>query len=443
MDQTLNLLMPYIIMNNNFNEYTVLKMITIPIIFWIIKQLYNKLHNLIREEHSVCIYKVDTSNLYRFHENKIYNYITHFIEENNSAFNIKNITSDSTYTRFDQPIGLFDGATFYKKYPKFEIVDTKPIYYKIDMYNYVKIEKKRRVVSKEITDLHQDKLLYYDISAKNKRSLKIFMEKIYDSDISYYKKIYANKLPMYHIYHEDWTELKFNNNKNFNNIFLEQSLITFIKERIDMLQDGAIYKKIGMTQRLGFLFYGIPGSGKTSIIFAIANHYNKQIYNINLKLSRVKFFKQIISIPENSIVIFNDLDTIKVTNKRNIEDNTDTKNKKKDKDNENDNDCIILADLLEILDGYAYLDKCIIIMTTNHIEKLDEALIRPGRIDHKIEFTYATNNQINQILKYYYKNYGTNSHNFTKTNINISYLINTVILPNLDDVDVVLDYLLK
>ena len=210
-----------------------------------------------------------------------------------------------------------------------------------------------------------------------------------------------------------------------------------------MLQDGAIYKKIGMTQRLGFLFYGIPGSGKTSIIFAIANHYNKQIYNINLKLSRVKFFKQIISIPENSIVIFNDLDTIKVTNKRNIEDNTDTKNKKKDKDNENDNDCIILADLLEILDGYAYLDKCIIIMTTNHIEKLDEALIRPGRIDHKIEFTYATNNQINQILKYYYKNYGTNSHNFTKTNINISYLINTVILPNLDDVDVVLDYLLK
>ena len=59
---------------------------------------------------------------------------------------------------------------------------------------------------------------------------------------------------------------------------------------------------------------------------------------------------------------------------------------------------ISLKDLLEVFDGYNYLKNCIIIMTTNNIEKLDPALIRPGRIDHKIEFTHATSEQISEIL---------------------------------------------
>jgi chaperone BCS1 len=64
---------------------------------------------------------------------------------------------------------------------------------------------------------------------------------------------------------------------------------------------------------------------------------------------------------------------------------------------------LTLSDLLYCFDGLIELKDCIIIMTTNYIEKLDEALIRPGRINMKIELKSMKGEHVKEMLQYYYK----------------------------------------
>ena len=60
--------------------------------------------------------------------------------------------------------------------------------------------------------------------------------------------------------------------------------------------------------------------------------------------------------------------------------------------------------LLEIFDGYNYLPGAIVIITTNHIDAIDPAIIRPGRMDHKFFFDYALPETVNDILNFFYNN---------------------------------------
>ena len=76
---------------------------------------------------------------------------------------------------------------------------------------------------------------------------------------------------------------------------------------------------------------------------------------------------------------------------------------KRMKPNRKTPDKLSLGDILEVLDGYCFLQNCIIIMTTNFIDKLDCALIRSGRMDHKIQLENVSKEQITQIISYFYK----------------------------------------
>lgn len=99
---------------------------------------------------------------------------------------------------------------------------------------------------------------------------------------------------------------------------------------------------------------------------------------------------------------------------------------------------------LEVLDGYCYFNECMVFMTTNHIDKLDSALIRPGRMDHKIEFENANKEQIIQIIKYFYnKDISKKTLKHMTMSISVSELINTIIIPHLDDYRYVIDFLTK
>jgi len=89
------------------------------------------------------------------------------------------------------------------------------------------------------------------------------------------------------------------------------------------------------------------------------------------------------------------------------------------------------------------LSECIVIMTTNHIEKLDPAFIRPGRVDHKLELGNVSKEQIVQIIKYFYGRTVSSSllDKIYNVDISTSELINTIILSHLDDYDYVINYL--
>ena len=231
-----------------------------------------------------------------------------------------------------------------------------------------------------------------------------------------------------------------NVNKSFDNVFLDHAIKTKIIHNIEyFLNNKERYDKLGMQRKLGYLFYGKPGNGKTSMAIAMAKTYNKNIYKVDLSVTKDAFLNQITNIPQGSIVLFEDVDTFAVTHDRAKEVEKDNKKE----DNTQLSSKLLLSDILEVLDGYYYLSECVVVMTTNHIEKLDPAFIRPGRVDHKIELCNVSKEQIIQIIKYFY---GKNIHSsilnkIANVDISTSELINTIILSHLDDYDFVINYL--
>ena len=190
------------------------------------------------------------------------------------------------------------------------------------------------------------------------------------------------------------------------------------------------YNERGIPYTLGFLLWGKPGCGKTGFIKALMNHTGRHAINIKLnnkfdmnRLREVIFEEEIagFKIPQDKrILIFEDIDCMgEIVKERDDIDSDDDcdKNKKIKKSVEDDTlDLKKLSDLvcadqnynnnlsyfLNILDGLQECPGRIIIMTTNKPEKLDKALIRPGRIDYNIEMTNSTIEDIKNILEYYW-----------------------------------------
>ncbi len=194
--------------------------------------------------------------------------------------------------------------------------------------------------------------------------------------------------------------------RSLDSIFMESSVKDSIVGHVDwFLKNQDFYKKNGIPYKTGILLHGIPGSGKTSLAKALGNHFNKKVYYMNLgSLSDDYYLIQALSdVSDNSIVLLEDIDCVKKIN-------TESREIKKEGES---NEGISLSGLLNGIDGIFSGSGKIFIMTTNHIEKLDTALIRPGRIDKRVEIGAMQPEQVvkmanaffssNQELVQYYK----------------------------------------
>jgi ATP-dependent 26S proteasome regulatory subunit len=269
--------------------------------------------------------------------------------------------------------------------------------------------------------------------------------KEYEKCISITKKKNDNKQYIYSYMNSEKVdsklELYFNeflmdHNKDLNvNIFFEQKkkLINYIKPFIfnpneEVNSGEELYKKCGMTFKAGLLFYGEPGCGKTTTIKGILKYTNR--HAIIVDLSKVKTCEELESIfrtrkfnrkdfsGKELCYILEDCDAFesniikkrethesekKITNELSdvikFMDNMNTSTVKIPSHNDNS---LNLSCLLNLLDGIIELNGIMIIMTSNHPEKIDPALIRPGRFDFKCEFKKASKDIIKEMLKLKY-----------------------------------------
>jgi len=161
------------------------------------------------------------------------------------------------------------------------------------------------------------------------------------------------------------------------------------------------YRSHGIPYRRSYLFHGIPGTGKTSLIQAIAGLFHRSVSILqptNPDMTDDNLYEAINSLPTNTIVVLEDIDSLF----------------SKDRDNKNDSK-ITFSGLLNALDGVGSSLGQIFILTTNLIHQLDSALIRKGRVDIQVEFTYAVDEQIVDMWNSFYPSDKDLSHRFLTT----------------------------
>jgi chaperone BCS1 len=156
------------------------------------------------------------------------------------------------------------------------------------------------------------------------------------------------------------------------------------------------YERLGVPYHRGYLLYGPPGTGKTSLVSALAAHFGLSIYSINLAdFNDRSLMNAVNQVARNSVLLFEDIDSMKGSNARVpsysiANDGTQARN---EKENAAERNAVTLSGLLNVLDGFYAPTNILFMMTTNRIETLDEALLRPGRIDYKLYLGKAGNPQ--------------------------------------------------
>ncbi len=143
------------------------------------------------------------------------------------------------------------------------------------------------------------------------------------------------------------------------------------------------YRRLGIPYHRGYLFYGPPGTGKTSLVSGLAAQFGMSIYALNLSELNDRTLKAAVNeVPENSLILFEDIDCMRTGQDRSVK-----------AGKEEDRQGVTLGGLLNVVDGFHAPENVLFVMTTNHVEVLDPALLRPGRIDYRLLLGKAEESQ--------------------------------------------------
>ena len=190
----------------------------------------------------------------------------------------------------------------------------------------------------------------------------------------------------------DWSNQGYKRSRPAKSVILpEGQLDAIVKDLRDFVAKDTKtwYEMHGLPHRRSFLFHGPPGCGKTSTIRVIAGMFRLNACFLSLTAS--DFSNQVLqdalsSIPKRALLVIEDVDVL-FNEDRKSETGT----------------MLTFSGLLNALDGLISVDGIITIFTTNHLEKLDPALIRGGRVDRRFEFVHPSFKQMCALFKSFYE----------------------------------------
>ncbi|KAI6023352.1 P-loop containing nucleoside triphosphate hydrolase protein [Pisolithus marmoratus] len=174
----------------------------------------------------------------------------------------------------------------------------------------------------------------------------------------------------------------------------------------DFLASEDWYAERGIPFRRGYLLHGVPGSGKTSLIHSLAGELGLDIYVVSLSskgMSDNTLTTLMSHVPSRCILLLEDLDAAFTRSVSRDSSSTGVPTSGTTTNiNDSDGSTLSLSGLLNSLDGVAAAEGRLLFATTNHIERLDPALSRPGRMDVWVNFTHATKWQAEGIFKCFF-----------------------------------------
>lgn len=221
--------------------------------------------------------------------------------------------------------------------------------------------------------LYQNHLLIFDIKVNEVTKEYIGSIIAFNKDITSKLLKRVNQNNLYYVDSEKIKVLVFNMERQFfisydtyrelaTDYIIDQKELEIIDKECDIWRNSSLFKTLKIPKRKVYLLYGIPGTGKSTFVEYIAKKYGLIIRLISLKCATL-FALQRLNLKENpGILLFEDIDCIY------------EKRKEKEK-------YLPFDDLINFI---STLDNQIVFITTNNIEKLDEALLRSRRIDRKV-----------------------------------------------------------
>lgn len=314
------------------------------------KSLPSGIFNFLIRRFSVSIYAASS-------DYNAYDVILSWLESLNNQYLNNNIRLDFIYT-LDDNLEECLKSKFNLNYGNYLI--------KLDLFTFA-------IVNKSTIDNHQQTAAGDQVNSIN---ISIFGKNRYKyKEYLTNKKSCKNNNAFLCVYGDKYISQRLF--RSFDTVIMNDTIKKRIINYIDIwINNKQVYLKNNIPYKAGILLYGQPGTGKSSLAKAIASYLK---YDINLitidTISNGNLNPNI----RNTVFLIEDIDCM-FTSREYSKSNTDKNEKQLDK--------ALLGDILNFIDGQASPENCIFIATTNHIERLDPALIRPGRFDLQIEMKY-------------------------------------------------------
>lgn len=257
---------------------------------------------------------------------------------------------------------------------------------------------------------HPQANVYYTILDKGVKFSAIYVK---ENTSSYYKILYSGDyfrdlLPLFekgkgkgdnhtkHIKYTTHTNSVIVNwlytDNHISSVVLDDNVLNNLYKDIDNFYSKKDqYRAKNKRFKRSYLFSGLPGTGKTSLIEEIAIKYKKHILYIKLIGFNLSNLLDKISLNHGYIIVFEDLSQDILLN---ASKSTTTSNK------EETTKGLSTDDILNLFDGMiSPFDDNLIFITSNDLSGISKAMLRPGRIDYHIEFTYASKEQVDKIFE--------------------------------------------
>jgi hypothetical protein len=193
----------------------------------------------------------------------------------------------------------------------------------------------------------------------------------------------------------DWEFMHAAPKRKLDSIFLPRKEKDAIREFVRRFQSKEVrreYAHFNIPYKFNVMLYGVPGSGKSSTINAIASELNSDVAIMSFSSEitdthMIRAMNRLMQLENCKVVVMEDIDCLFNGGR---------------KEGDAHRNSVSLSGLLNILDGVSRAEGLVVCMTTNDIEAIDDAMLRAGRVDLTVKYGYATDDQVREMVEYYF-----------------------------------------